>query len=200
MFDTVAYAQGALWGGVNTEVSEFSGSQTHAGVAYWVVGASSHTGLRLIDQGYVAACNAACTTGEDIMYPSIGVGPTGNGVMTFTLAGPDFFPSSAFVKVSMNSHGALGNVIYTSALGQGAYDGTTEYENYNAIVGLPGYGTQPRWGDYTWAVWSGGKVFFATEYVQSPNCSVATFKTDPTCGGTRDFGANWGTSINSVTP
>jgi len=199
MFDTVVYAQGAMWGGVNSEVSEFGGTQTHAGVAYWVIGASNlHFGL--IDQGYVAACNGACTTGEDIMFPSIGVGPTGNGVMAFTLTGPDFFPSSAFVKVSMSSHGSLGSVIYTSATGQGAYDAVTEYENYNAAVGLPGYATVPRWGDYTWAVWSGGKVFFATEYIQYPNCSDSQFKTDPTCGGTRDFFANWGTSLNQVTP
>ncbi|HXZ90414.1 MAG TPA: hypothetical protein VEG61_05075, partial [Candidatus Dormibacteraeota bacterium] len=79
-------------------------------------------------------------------------------------------------------------------LGQGAQDGFTEYS--------PG----PRWGDYTWAMFvpttpgsAHGNIYFATEYIQSPNCDYATWSVDPSCGGTRDPLANWGTSVNYLT-
>lgn len=57
----------------------------------------------------------------------------------------------------------------------------------------------------SWGVFvpgSGGRIYFANEYIQFPNCTGSSF--DPnaigTCGGTRDGQANWGTSVNFVTP
>jgi hypothetical protein len=41
----------------------------------------------------------------------------------------------------------------------------------------------------------------ACRYIQSPNCADSMFTlTLATCGGTRDGFANWGTSVNAVTP
>ena len=51
--------------------------------------------------------------------------------------------------------------------------------------------------------WSGGKIDFASEYIQYPNCTGSAFNSNdgvPTCHGTRDGRANWGTSVNSVVP
>ncbi len=72
-----------------------------------------------------------------------------------------------------------------------------------AFQGYPGP-TRARWGDYSWATflpWSGGRIYFATNYIQSQNCTGSAFTlTLGTCGGTRDGFANWGTSVNFVVP
>jgi hypothetical protein len=47
----------------------------------------------------------------------------------------------------------------------------------------------------------GSRYYFASEYIQSPNCAPPQFTlTIGTCGGTRNGFANWGTSVNFVTP
>jgi hypothetical protein len=87
--------------------------------------------------------------------------------------------------------------IHVAELGQSPTDGFSEYQ------GFPG-ATRPRWGDYRWAIfvpWSGGKIDFATNYIQFPNCTGSAFTLAlATCGGTRDGFANWGTSVNYVVP
>jgi len=194
MFDTVVYAQGALWGAVNTIVREEIGSSTsvHAGVAYWVVNALANV-FSIASQGYVAARN------EDIMFPSIGVGPTGDGVITFTLTGTDYYPSSAYGLLSKDSSGLIGHSMNVADVGMSPYDATTEYQCVSGTC-APSSGLFyfPRWGDYTWAVWYNGKVYFATEYIQYNNCGNAAYKIDPSCGDTRGPLANWGTSLNSL--
>jgi hypothetical protein len=48
---------------------------------------------------------------------------------------------------------------------------------------------------------TGGRIYFANEYIQYPNCTGSSFTLAVgTCGGTRDGFANWGTSVNYVTP
>jgi hypothetical protein len=49
---------------------------------------------------------------------------------------------------------------------------------------------------------TGGRIYFANEYIQYPNCTGASFnvKKNATCGGTRNGLTNWGTSVNYVTP
>jgi len=125
----------------------------------------------------------------------------GGAIMSFTLNGDGgptgadnggFYPSSAFVRLS-----ASGNVFGPANivdLGQSPQDGFTEYQ------GLPG-NTRPRWGDYGWAVYvpGTGRIYFASQYIQYPNCTGSAFTlTLATCGGTRDGFANWGTSVNYV--
>jgi len=88
--------------------------------------------------------------GDNVMFPSIGVTESGKGVMTFTLSGPDFFPSAAFVKV--NGKTGAGNV---QVIGPGVApeDG---FSGYAALGGAKGVA---RWGDYSAAVADGDTVW-----------------------------------------
>jgi hypothetical protein len=182
-WDTATYAQGAIWVAVSTAIS--TTPSVSMGVAFWVINAAGSS-VSLATQGYIAVAGAS------LLFPSIGVGPSGNALVAFTLTGTTYYPSSAFAWISSTSTGPIGGRIYVSAAGQSPQDGFTEYQS----IQTPYY--RPRWGDYTWAIWFGGKIYFSTEYIQSPNCSDSAFVLDPTCGATRDEFANWGTSINSV--
>jgi hypothetical protein len=201
----VSQAQGQLWGGTNTEIVQTyarTAAEVHQGIVYWVVGTKSfdRTGMfSLTGQGYVTAAH------EDLEFPAIAAG-NGEGVMTFTLngnGGPTgadhggFYPSTAFGRLTATSNGMVGSTVHIADMGRSPQDGFTEY------LGYPGP-TRPRWGDYSEAIFlphSGGRVYFANEYIQYPNCVGSSFSlTIGTCGGTRDGDANWGTSVNYVVP
>ncbi len=210
----VSEAQGQIWFGVNTELMQLYSSpvdpnELHQGVAYWVVSTNAfdNTGnFSLTSQGYVSPAH------EDLEFPAIAAqgnrleGGTGKAVMAFTLSGNGgptgadnggFYPSTAYGRLTSSSSGLLGSQINVADLGQAPEDGFTEYQGY------PGP-TRPRWGDYSMAIFmpnSGGRVYFATNYIQYPNCVPPAFTlTIGTCGGTRDGNANWGTSVNYVVP
>lgn len=180
---SAAYAQGAIWVGVSSEVTV--AKKTTMGVAFWVVNAAG-TSVSLATQGYIAVPTA------NLIFPAFAVGPTGNALVTFTLTGPSNFPSTAFAWVSPTGTGAVGNTVYISAAGQSPTDGFSEYQNIQNNF------YRPRWGDYSYSIWAGGTIYFASEYIQYANCGSGVFLKDPTCGGTRDPFANWGTSLNSV--
>ena len=88
----------------------------------------------IVKQGYVALA------GEDLMYPSIGVNSAGKGVMTFSLGGPDFFPSAAYV--SINAVSGAGD-IHIGASGAGPEDGFHWIQVLFAEVVLQGGETIP---------------------------------------------------------
>jgi hypothetical protein len=229
-FTQVSQAQGQLWGAISTEIDQTYSSgpspEVHQGAAYWVIGTStfdSHGVFSLTSQGYVSPAH------EDLEFPAMAAedsfsqydgnaaagsssqhGDNAGAIMTFTLSGDGasdsepiadttggFYPSTAFGRVNSTSNGLLGSVVNVVDLGQSPQDGFTEYQGY------PG-ATRPRWGDYSWALYlpgSGGRIYFATNYIQYPNCTGAAFTlTLGTCGGTRDGFANWGTSVNYVVP
>jgi hypothetical protein len=177
----VVYADGALWSGVNTNVSV--DGQTRQGIAWFVVepsmgGGQLHAHMR--NQGYVAVA------GEDVLFPSLGVTRDGSAVMSFTLSGPDYFPSAAYTRV-----GQRGDSVHIVGAGAGPDDGFTGYAAYggNGIA---------RWGDYSAAVSDEhGNVWLAAEYI-GQTCTFAQFLLDTTCGGTRSMLANWGTFISRV--
>jgi hypothetical protein len=197
--------KGQLWTGVSTELEQLYSStnapELHFGAAYWVVGTSSFdtTGhFSLTSQGYVSAMH------EELEFPAMAAGASnGRAIMDFTLSGNGgpfsadnggFYPSTAFGRLTATSRGFLQSTINIADLGQAPEDGFTEYQGY------PGP-TRPRWGDYSNAVYMGGKYYFATNYIQYPNCLPPAFTlTVGTCGGTRDGFANWGTSVNYVAP
>jgi hypothetical protein len=203
----VAQTQGQLWGATSTQIAQTytrSNGEVHMGGVYWVVGTRSFdtTGkFTLTSQGYVAAQH------EDLEFPALAATPSagGRGIMSFTLngnGGPTgadhggFFPSSAFGRLTSSSTGLLHSTINIVDMGQSPQDGFSEYQ------GFPGP-TRPRWGDYGWALFlpGTGRIFFASEYIQFPNCTGSGFTlTIGTCGGTRDGFANWGTSVNYVVP
>jgi hypothetical protein len=178
----VVFAAGKLYSGVNTSVTV--DGQNLQGIAYFIVKPSLNEGTltaHISHQGYVAVEN------EHVLFPSIGVNARGAAVMTFSLSGPDYFPSAAYAPI--NSEGRIGQ-IRLAAPGIGPDDGASGYNFFGAPQ--PGIG---RWGDYSAAVADGeGNIWFAAEYVGQA-CSDAEFLADPTCAGTRDVFANWGTFI-----
>jgi hypothetical protein len=179
----VTFAFGTLWSGVNTNVS--LGGQTRQGMAWFAVRpfvAGGQIFATLVRQGYVAVA------GEDVLFPSIDLNGFGQAVMSFTLAGPDYFPSAAYTTI-----GFFPDNVHVVGAGVGPDDGFTGYIAYG------GSGIA-RWGDYSAAVADErGNVWLATEYI-GQTCSDAQFDADTTCGGTRSLLANWGTFISVVPP
>jgi hypothetical protein len=207
-FTQVSQAQSQIWGAVSTEIAQTFSSEAspevHQGAVYWVIGFDSSGSLSLTSQGYVSPAH------EDLEFPAVAAegsredGGNGGAIMAFTLSGNGgptgadgggFFPSTAYGRLTSTSNGLSGSVINIADLGQSPQDGFTEY------LGFPGR-TRPRWGDYSNAIFLPGLgIYFATNYIQYPNCSPPAFTlTHATCGGTRDAYANWGTSVNFVVP
>ncbi len=112
-------------------------------------------------------------SGQSLIYPDLVVNGAGAGDLVFTLTGPNYYPSAAFIAFSGD---ALGKKAAIAAPGSGPEDGFTCYAYY---VGT-GYGGC-RWGDYSGGVAIGNTVWLATEYV--PPAS------------TRDNYTNWGTFV-----
>ncbi|MGH2448642.1 MAG: hypothetical protein ACRDFS_08580, partial [Chloroflexota bacterium] len=162
----VVYADGLLWSAVNTATVNQNGVQG-IGVAYFIVNPETSS---IENQGYVSV-----NGGTDVFFPSIGVNDRGNGVMGFSLSGPSYYPSTAYVNVGVNG---VSSPIHLGAAGQLPDDGFSGYP----AEGGAGIG---RWGDYSAAIAdpSGKSIWLANEYI--PN--------DP-----RTQLANWGTFISNV--
>ena len=207
----VSQGQGQLWSALPTEVNQrfATSSEIHNGAAYWVVdtGSFDKTGLFTItNQGYVSAAH------EDMEFPAMaaeGTGGNGKAIMVFTVngnGGPNaadhggFYPSTAYGRLTATSLGLTGSTINVADLGKSPQDGFTEYQPFPS----PGNPPRPRWGDYSWGIYLPGgsdRLYFATNYIQFPNCTGSAFTLSiGTCGGTRDGLANWGTSVNYVVP
>jgi hypothetical protein len=177
----VVFAAGDLWSGVNTNVSV--GGQTQQGIAWFAVKPTlngDHLSAQIDRQGYVAV------EGANVLFPSIGVTSQGRALMSFSLVGPDYWPSSAYASITSQA----GNVQVVGE-GLGPDDGFTAYAAYG------GAGVS-RWGDYTAAVSDEhGNIWFAAEYI-GQTCTFAEFSLDTTCGSTRSLLANWGTFIGRL--
>jgi hypothetical protein len=199
-FGSATFADGLVWGGLTTALGD--GSRT--GIAYFAVKprltSSGLGGSSIALQNYLTA------PGNSLVYPSIGVTSEGQGLISFTLTGHKYFPTSAYALLDRQGAGK----VKVAALGQSPQDGFTEYECRNAVKGglcqTLGVPYRPRWGDYSAAVAVGDRFVFASEYIQFPNCSLAQFtqgnidnpNLDHTCGGTRQRPANWGTAVNTL--
>jgi hypothetical protein len=191
-----SYAHGQIWAAVSTLVTQSfrESNEMHVGAAFWAIGSSS-----------VSAGGIVSAAHEDILFPSIAATDGGSALMSFTLSGPDFFPSSAYTWLTNSqSEGNEGNTgtIHVTALGQAPQDGFTQYLFY---PNDPRF--RPRWGDYGAAIFvpsheGHGSIYFTSEYIQYPNCSDQTFlsiaHSGIRCDGTRASSSNWGTSINSL--
>jgi hypothetical protein len=206
-------AQGQLWASSETAIDQTFSSEAapeaHDGVVYWVVGTGGFDrggDFSLTSQSYVSPQH------EDLTMSAMAAeglpsqdGGNGGAIVLFTLTGNGgptgadnggFFPSTAYGRLTSSSGGLRGSVINVADMGQSPQDGFSEYQ------GFPGR-TRPRWGDYSEGVFlpGTGRIYFANEYIQFPNCTGADFTlTLGTCGGTRDGSANWGTSVNYVVP
>jgi hypothetical protein len=162
---------GVLYGGVNTTVFSSHGT-SEVGIAYFAVGAFGTPGFlsaHILTQGYVAV------DGENVLFPSIAVNRSGVGAMCFTLSGPDFFPSAAYVRFAF---GRPVGAIHISGAGVLPEDGFTGYNAFSAPV--PGVA---RWGDYSAAVSADGAIWMGNEFIP---------------GTPRTLLANWGTFITRL--
>ncbi|MEO5833221.1 MAG: hypothetical protein ABIR83_07600 [Nakamurella sp.] len=171
----VVYSGGKLWSGVNTAVKTENGPTT-TGIAYFVVrpavSAAGALAASMANQGYVSVNR------NSVMYPSVGVAPGGaDAAIVFTLAGPGYYPSTAYVRLT--STGGLSGPVTVYGSGTKPADGFTGYPQF----GGPGV---ERWGDYSAAVADkSGTIWMAAEYI-------------PGTFGYPQYLANWGTAIGAL--
>jgi hypothetical protein len=195
----VTYANGKLWGALDTALNPDGGPQ-RAGIAWFIVNPPSG---RLILQGYLGAA------GYDLTYPAIGVTPSGRGVMAFTATGDSTYPSAAYAPIDAIVGVGPWNIVDG---GQGAVqdDGFTSYK---AQVGNP---PRTRWGDFGAAAVDGNSIWIASEYI-AHTCDYTDWGGPffsggtgdnllGTCGGSshgpgvRAALGNWSTRISKLTP
>ena len=196
----VMYANGKLWGALDTALNPDSGPQ-RAGIAWYIVNPSVGS---IVKDGYLGA------TGYDFTYPAIGATASGRGVMAFTATGNALNPSAAYAPIDASAGVGAWNVV-TGGQGTAADDGFSGYKQQrfpNAI--------RPRWGDYGAASVDGNSIWIASEYI-AHSCNYTDWGGPffvggtgdnllGTCGGashgpgSRSALANWSTRISKLTP
>jgi len=195
----VMFANGKLWGSLDTALNPDGGAQ-RAGIEWFIVNPASG---KLTMQGYLGAA------GYDFTYPAIGVTPSGRGIMAFTASGDTQNPSAAFAPIDAIVGVGPWNVV-SGGLGAVQDDGFTSYKSQ---VGNP---PRTRWGDYGAAAVDGNSIWIASEYIA--NACDYTMWGGPffvggtgdnllgTCGGAshgpgaRAALGNWSTRISKLTP
>jgi hypothetical protein len=196
----VMYANGKLWGALDTALNPDDGPQ-RAGIAWYVVNPVTP---KVLLSGYLGA------TGHDFTYPAIGVTAAGRGVMAFTDTGDTTYPSAAYAPIdALAGVGAWNDV--TGGVGAAADDGFTGYKAQRFPNPI-----RPRWGDYGAAAVDGNSVWIASEYI-AHSCNYIDWGGPffvggtgdnllGTCGGAshgpgaRSALANWSTRISKLTP
>jgi hypothetical protein len=195
----VMYANGKLWGALDTSLNPDGGAQ-RAGIEWFIV---NPTSVKLTMQGYLGAA------GYDFVYPAIGVTPSGRGVMAFTATGNILNPSAAYAPIDAIVGVGAWNVV-SGGGGAAPADGFTSYKSQ---VGNP---PRTRWGDYGAAAVDGNSVWIASEYIGHV-CDYTSWGGPFFVGGTGDNllgtcgGAshgpgvraalgNWSTRISKMTP
>ena len=169
----VYFANGKLYTALTTAILSSSTGSPRAGIAYFILSpsaTSTSVSASVAKQGYIAVS-------QHVMFPSFAISNGGSGVIGFSLSGPSYFPSTAYVTVSGTS---IGGSVHLAGAGKAPEDGFSGY----AAFGGDGVA---RWGDYSAAAISpGGQVWFAAEYIPDPNVRPRTQFT------------NWGTFISRV--
>ena len=162
----VTYTAGRIYAEADTAVGALNG------VAWFQIQPSlgSTFTAKVTKQGYITVA------GQNLIYPVIALNRSASGYVAFTLTGPSYYPSAAYVafKATSTTTGPIGS-IYVAAKAPVPEDSFTCYA---AFVG-PSYGGC-RWGDYSMGVAMGSNIYLATETVP------------PT---SRDYLTNWGTFI-----
>ncbi len=195
----VMYANGKLWGALDTALNPDGGAQ-RAGIAWYIVNPNAGN----VDmQGYLGEA------GYDLSYPAIGVTASGRGVMAFEATGDSLYPSSAYAPIDASVGVGAWSVV-PGGQGQAVDDGFTSYK---AEVGNP---PRTRWGDYSAAAVDGDSIWIASEYIAAA-CDYTTWGGPYFAGGSGDnllgscAGAshgpgtraalgNWSTRISKLTP
>jgi hypothetical protein len=181
----VVYADGLLWGALDTAVSV--AGETKAGIAFFTVSPSIGAGgvqAALVNDGTLGVA------GNNLTYPAVAVAPDGAGAMAFTIVGEGYYPSAGWARIDASGVGD----IHVISAGLGPSDGFTSYK---AFVGNP---PRTRWGDYGAAVVDGSSIWIASESIEQ-TCTFSQYvATAFTCGNTRTALANWATRVSKVTP
>jgi hypothetical protein len=161
----VVYADGYLWSGLNTAV--LPGPRD--GLEYFVVDPSASSGQvegSIHSQGYVAARNSF------LSFPSIGVNADGQGVIAFSLMGPNDYPSAA--QIAIDASGTSGDIEIVR-------QGFRPEDGFTCYVTEVGPGALCRWGDYSASVGTpSGQIYSATELISD---------------NSRSYYANWSTFV-----
>jgi hypothetical protein len=200
----VMFANGKLWGALDTAVSFTSGNR--AGIAWYIVKPDTSTGsllAKLALQGYLADAD------HDFVYPAIGVTASGRGVMAFTATGSTTYPSAAYAPIDASAGAGAWNVV-PGGEGAAADDGFSGYKQQRFPNPI-----RSRWGDYGAAAVDGNSVWIASEYIAAA-CDYTTWGGPFFVGGSGDnlLGtcaddhgpgprsalANWSTFISKFTP
>jgi len=196
----VTYANGKLWGALDTALNPDGGAQ-RAGIAWYIVNPAPP---KVVISGYLGA------SGHDFTYPAIGVTASGRGVMAFTDTGDTTYPSAAYAPIDAIAGVGQWNDVPGGA-GVAADDGFTGYQQQvfpNRV--------RARWGDYGAAAVDGNSIWIASEYI-AHTCDYIDWGGPffaggtgdnllGTCGGAshgpggRTALANWSTRISKLTP
>jgi hypothetical protein len=196
----VTYANGKLWGALDTALNPDGGPQ-RAGIAWYIVKPDAG---KIALQGYLGA------SGHDFTYPAIGVLENGRGIMAFTDTGGSTYPSAAYASIDANAGIGTWNDVPGGA-GVAVDDGFSGYKQQNAPNPI-----RPRWGDYGSAAVDGNSIWIASEYI-GQQCDYVPWGGPffaggsgdnllGTCGGAahgpgaRTALANWSTRISKFTP
>jgi hypothetical protein len=180
----VSYANGKLWGSLDTGIV-FNGSTTvFAGIAFFVLNPDS---LNVAQHGYVALEN------NNLTYPALAVTTSGRGAIAFTVVGQDHYPSAGYT--SLDSKVGAGDIHIVSE-GKGPQDGFTGYfPLVNPI--------RPRWGDYGAAATDGNTIWIGSESIEQ-TCTYAEYRLITptsrfgTCNETRGSLGNWATRLSKL--
>jgi len=157
---TVEYADGRLWASTNTLIQPPHGP-VRTGIAWFqiipAVDANGTVSATTANQGYLTVDR------QNLLNPAIAVNSHGDGAMVFTLVGPDYYPTAAYVPIDENGTGQ----VHIFGPGLAPLDDADGY----AAAG--GASRAARFGDYSAAaVDQNGSIWLATEYVAALPRSV----------------------------
>jgi hypothetical protein len=176
MMTTLANGSRVMWGGLGT-----STGNGRAGIMLFGINLGASMASTSLARMWTIH-----NPSNDLQFPAVSILDNGTALAAYSVSGATTRPSSAYSVFSTSIAPAA---IQISNQGLGLQDGFTQYD---AITGF----YRPRWGDYSGAATMGNSIYFTSEFIPVPNCSLAQFILDDTCGGTRTFFANWGTSLN----
>lgn len=166
----VVAVDNTLYGSLTTALG--TGATATSGIAYWGIvpkWQNGKLGGTVRTEGYVSVEN------NFLQRPSIALNHQGKGIIAFSLIGPDYFPSAAYVNFH-KQHGAQGPVYVAGA-------------GVAPDIGFSGAGGgRQRWGDYSAGVDEAGNVWVAAEYIP-----VVSFPAPANL-------ANWGTYVWRIAP
>jgi hypothetical protein len=198
----VMYANGKLWGALDTAVSfDNIPANDRAGIAWYIL---NPTNSKLAMQGTYGI------TGASLTYPAIGVTAAGRGVMAFSYTDATTNPSAAYAPIDASV--GLGDTHIIATSGATRDDGFSGYKQQNFPNPI-----RSRWGDFGAAAVDGNSVWIASELTQTDPCNYTDWGGPfffggsgdnllGTCGGashgpgTRTALADWNTRISKLTP